>query len=118
LPGSIVPWTELLRPEIPRVHRGITDFVSAGSDDLPDPLLRKRRDGMVSSQVLEGNSHQTFVVVGPKGVPAVAQKGTQHGPHPSSSFPIPSQVGLSIRELWKVVYIMIQSNDLSEPGTS
>ena len=67
---------------------------------------------MVSTQVLEGNSNQTFVVVGPQGVAAVAQKGTQYDPHPSSSFP--SQESLFTRASRKVMYIMIQPNGLPE----
>jgi hypothetical protein len=61
LPAQIVPELELF------------DLVSAGRDDLPDPFLPKRRDGMVSSQMIEGHNHQTFVVVGLQGVAAVAQ---------------------------------------------
>ena len=67
------PELELLGPEIIRVHRSVLDLVSAGSDDLPDQFLPKRRNGMVSSHVIEGHSYQTFVVVGPQGVAAVAQ---------------------------------------------
>src|SRR5215208_5473319 len=114
--GSIVPELELLGPEITRVHRGVLDFVSAGRDDLPYPLLPKRRDGMVSSQVLDGHSHQMFVVVGPQGVAAVAQKGTQHGPHPSSSFP--SQGSLFTRGLWEVMYMKILSSGPPEARIS
>ena len=79
---------------------------------LPDPLLPKGRDRMVSTQVLEGNSNQTFVVVGPQGVAAVAQEGTQYDPHPSSSFPC--QKSIFTRESWKAMYIMIQSSGLPE----
>src|SRR5215208_1277174 len=110
--GSLLPERELLGPEIARVHRGVLDFVSAGRDDLPDPLLPEWRNGMVSPQVIKGHSYQTFVVVGPQGVAAVAQQGTQHDPHPSSSFP--SQGSLFIRELWQGMYIMIRSSGL--PG--
>jgi hypothetical protein len=95
--GSIVPELELLGTEITRVYRSVLAFVSAGCDDLPDPFLPKRRDGVASSQVIEGHTHQTFVVVGPQGVAAVAQQSTQHGPHPSFSFPI--QGSLFTREL-------------------
>jgi hypothetical protein len=63
---------ELLGTEVARVRCGVLDLVSAGGDYLPDPLFPKGRYRMVSSQVLEGNSNQTFVVVGPQGVAAVA----------------------------------------------
>jgi hypothetical protein len=59
-------------PEVTRVHRRVLDLVSAGGDDLPDPFLSKWRDGMASSQVVEDHTYQTFVVVSPQSVAAVA----------------------------------------------
>ena len=81
----ILPGLDLLGPE----RRGVIELVSAGVDDLPDPLLPKRRDGMVPLQMLEGRGHKTLVVVGPQGVAAIAHQSAKHRPHSGSSFPIP-----------------------------
>jgi hypothetical protein len=70
--GSTVFELDFLSPEVTQVHRSVLDLVSAGGDDLPDPFLPKRRDGMASSQVVEDHTYQTFVVVSPQSVAAIA----------------------------------------------
>src|SRR5918995_3180507 len=102
---ATLPSLDLFGPEIRRVRRRVFDLVSAGGDDLPNPLLPKRSDGMVPPQMLEGRGHKTFVVVSPQGVATIAHQGAKHSPHSGSSFPIPSQRRLFTRGPWKVMYI-------------